>query len=160
MTPSWAFGFGVTLRKSVEEKAKCQEEFSKPRGSVGTRSWRPSTIQLFPTMAPSQAPHDWRGTGAQVISNFKYNPKLFSLRSGFVFDQTVWIDSANVWLIHKPANQIKGALWEDSIQAEVESWPAFPLIFPVSTLSCSFFYPSLREVKLINPWRDCLFSLN
>lgn len=45
MTPSWVFGFVVTLRKSVEEKAKCQEEFSKPGGSVETKSWRPEYEQ-------------------------------------------------------------------------------------------------------------------
>lgn len=45
MAPSWAVSSVLTLRRSVQEKAKCQDEFSKPGGLMGTRSWRPECEQ-------------------------------------------------------------------------------------------------------------------
>lgn len=103
---------GAQLCSDPEGKAKYQEEFSRPGGSVGTVSWslgvssqllqEPPTIQLFPrTRAPSQALHDWRKTGAQITHKLQVSSTTLSfLRWRFVFDLTMRIDLANILFIH------------------------------------------------------------
>ena len=100
----------------------------------------PPSRQLFPrTRAPS-VPHDWRGTEAQIIYNFKRNPKLFS-EIRICFGPNNVTSLANVWLIHKVANQIT----EPAVKTQITRFLTH--LFSAFTLPWFLFYPSQRVIK-------------
>ena len=135
----------------MEEETKCQEEFSNPGSSVGTMRWRPGweqpAVESLPpdSCSQEQEPLQFHTTREElehrsfITSNIIPNSFLSEIRICFGPNNVTSL--ADVWLIHKVANQIT----EPSVKTQITRFLTH--LFSVFTLPWSLFYPSQRVIK-------------